>query len=126
MTYLAIILNIPWTILGFFCGLLSLPKKVAFQNKPKALIFSVRSFWWYAWLPNTKGVRAMAIGNIVLLGSNILDKDLEHELVHVSQFEREPLIHPFLYQYQTFKYGYRNNKYEKEAYEKAGNVFVAR
>ena len=68
----------------------------------------------------------MAIGNIVLLGSNILDKDLEHELVHVSQFEREPLIHPFLYQYQTFKYGYRNNKYEKEAYEKAGNVFVAR
>ena len=25
-----------------------------------------------------------------------------------------------------FKYGYRNNKYEKEAYEKAGNIYLGK
>ena len=68
----------------------------------------------------------MAMGNIVLLGKNILDNDMEHELVHVEQFEREPFIHPFLYQYQNLVYGYKENKYEKEAYGKAGNTYISR
>lgn len=119
-------LNTPWTLIGLFAALLSFPKKVSFSKSPVAVIFTVRSFWWYTWLPNMKGARAMAMGNVVLLGKNSLDKDLEHELVHVGQFEREPFIHPFLYQYQSFKNGYRNNKYEKEAYEKAKNVYIPR
>ncbi|MES2216610.1 MAG: hypothetical protein V4481_04930 [Patescibacteria group bacterium] len=123
MTYVALMLNIPWTILGVVAGLASVPKGVEFSTMPKAIIISVRSFWWYLWMPQSKGVRAMTIGNVVLLGQDLLDKDLEHELVHVIQFEREPFIFPFLYQYQSLKYGYRNNDYEKEAYDKAGNAY---
>ncbi len=125
MTYLAFILNIPWTILGLICGLISIPQRVVFSSKPKAIILHINSFWWYSWLPKAKGVRGMAIGNVVLLGQNALPGDLEHELVHISQFEKEPLIHPFLYEYQNFWYGYRNNKYEKEAYGKAANIYIS-
>lgn len=120
MNYL---LNLPWTLLGLLCSLLSLPKKVILNRNPKAFVVSVQSFWWYSWLPGMKGARAMAIGNVILLGPNILDKDLEHELVHTEQFNREPLIHPILYWYQSFRYGYRDNKYEKEAYKRAGNLY---
>lgn len=125
MTYLALILNIPWTIIGLFSGLISIPTKIEFLSTPKAIVLHVYSFWWYSWLPKAKGVRGMAIGNIVLLGRNVLKGDLEHELVHISQFEKEPLIHPFLYEYENMKYGYRNNKYEKEAYKKAGNIYIS-
>lgn len=119
-----LLLNLPWSLLGILFAIISLPKKLIFVKTPKAIIFNIKSFWWYAWLPGMKGTRAMAIGNIVLLGENILDKDLEHELVHVRQFEREPFIHPFLYQYQNFIHGYKENKYEKEAYRKAGNIYI--
>ena len=125
MTYIALILNIPWTIVGLLCGLVSIPIKVELSSNPKAIIFHIYSFWWYSWLPKVKGVRGMAIGNIVLLGRNALTGDLEHELVHVSQSQKEPLIHPFLYEYENLKHGYQNNKYEKEAYEKAGNIYIS-
>lgn len=120
MNYL---LNLPWTFLGLLCSLLSFPNKVTLNRNPRAIVISIQSFWWYAWLPGMKGARAMAIGNVVLLGPHILDKDLEHELVHTEQFNREPLIHPILYWCQSLRYGYRNNKYEKEAYDKAGNIY---
>ncbi len=119
------LLNFPWSVLGVLFAIISFPKNLIFLKSPKAIIFNVKSFWWYKWLPGMKWARAMAIGNIVLLGEKILDKDLEHELVHVEQFEREPLIHPFLYQYQNLVYGYKENKYEKEAYSKAGNLYVS-
>lgn len=122
--FIALILNLPWTIIGLICGIISIPQRVKFSSKPEAIIFYIKSFWWYAWLPNAKGVRGMAIGNIVLLGPKELKGDLEHELIHVSQSMREPLIHPFLYEYENMKRGYRNNKYEKEAYEKAGNIYI--
>ena len=70
-----------------------------------------------------KGARAMAIGNTVLLGPTIEDHDLEHELVHVTQYQRMPLIYPILYHVELFRKGYRNNKYEDEAYRIAGNVY---
>jgi hypothetical protein len=124
-TMIPIILNFPWTLLGLLCALISFPTKIKFSPTPPAVILQVRSFWWYTWLPKSKGARAMALGNVVLLGPNLLEKDLEHELVHVEQAMKEPLIHPFLYQYQNLKYGYKNNKYEKEAYEKAGNTYVS-
>lgn len=70
-----------------------------------------------------KRARAMAIGHVVLLGPKLEVKDLEHELVHVSQHQRVPIIQPILYAVELFKRGYRNNKYEIEAYQKAGNVY---
>lgn len=65
----------------------------------------------------------MAIGHVVLLGPRLEDKDLEHELVHVVQYQRMPLIHPVLYIVELIRKGYRNNKYEIEAYQKAGNIY---
>lgn len=66
----------------------------------------------------------MSIGSVVILGGHLLRGDLEHELVHVEQSIQEPLIHPFLYTYESLRHGYRNNKYEIEAYKKVGNKYV--
>lgn len=123
MRLTALILNLPWTILCLIGGLLALPSKIIFSRW--VIVLSVKSFWWYTWLPNMNGVRAMAMGNVILLGSNILDKDFEHELVHIKQFQKEPLIHPVLYLIETLRFGYKNNKYEKEAYGQAGNVYFS-
>ncbi|GMU74262.1 MAG: hypothetical protein AMXMBFR44_4590 [Candidatus Campbellbacteria bacterium] len=65
----------------------------------------------------------MVHGNVVQLAPTADEKDLEHELVHVKQYERAPLIHPLLYFIETLRYGYKQNKYEVEAYEKAGNLY---
>jgi len=124
MQYLSFILNLPWTILGLVLAIISLPEKAAVSTRPLAVTFNVRSFWWYSWLPGKKRVRAMTNGHIIQIGPLEQDKDLEHELVHVQQAIREPLIHPFLYALESRKHGYRNNKYEVEAYQLAGNKYT--
>lgn len=108
-------------MLGLLLALLSIPKRVEFRNKPLVLIFKVRNFWWYSWLPGKNNIRAITSGHIIQLGSLEKPKDLEHELVLVEQVIREPLIHPLLYTIENIRHGYMENKYEKEAYEKAGN-----
>ena len=65
----------------------------------------------------------MAIGNCVLLSSSTQPKDLEHELIHVLQHARAPIIYPVLYYTELLRKGYRNNKYEEEAYRIAGNDY---
>ncbi len=125
MKFLAFVLNLPWTILGLIFSILSIPKSISFSKSHIAIVFDVRSFWWYSWLPNMKYARGMAIGHVVLLGK-VLENDLEHELVHVKQSIRTPLIHPFLYFLETMRKGYRNNKYEVEAYGSAKNLYVER
>lgn len=124
MPTLSFILNLPWFCLGLLLGLISVPQNSRLHHKPFALVFTVRSFWWQTWLPKYKGVRATTIGSVVLLGTRLLPKDLEHELVHVMQYKRAPFIHPFLYLLETLRHGYRANKYEVEAYRKAGNRYV--
>jgi len=121
MGFLALILNLPWTALGLLGAIASAPTSIRTHQKPLALIVTVRSFWW---LPGHKGLRAATLGNVVLLSQKLLPSDLEHELIHVEQNEREPLIKPFLYEWQSLKYGYRNNKYEVEAYTRVGNRYV--
>ncbi len=121
MQLIAFILNLPWTILGLILTLLSLPRGIEIRKKPLSIIFKVRGFWWYSWLPGKKNVRAITNGHIVQLGPLENPKDLEHELVHVEQAIREPLIHPLLYTIENMRHGYTENKYEKEAYEKADN-----
>ena len=124
MKIVIFILNLPWTIIGIILALLSLPKKVATNKIPFAFVFKIRSFWWFQWLPNSKGTRGMAIGNVVLLGPKELPKDKEHELIHTEQIEREPFVHIFLYYIEMIKHGYKDNKYEKEAYGRAGNLYI--
>ncbi|MEN9338159.1 MAG: hypothetical protein RIQ41_473 [Candidatus Parcubacteria bacterium] len=118
---LGFILNIPYTLIGFLVAAISVPTSVEFRAKPYAFILNVKKFWWA--IGYMKNARAMAIGHIVLLGSNLEHKDLEHELIHVEQYERAPLIHPVLYYIELLRKGYRNNKYEEEAYRRAGNIY---
>jgi hypothetical protein len=124
MTILAFLFNLPWTLVGLVLAIISLPRGIRLNFKPFALIIAVHSFWWQTWLPGYGGVRASSIGAVVILGKKLLANDLEHELVHVTQYEREPFIHAFLYIYQSLKYGYKNNKYEVEAYAKAKNGYI--
>ena len=115
------ILNIPYTVVGLVAGLVSIPKIIELREKPYAIVLKVKSLWWA--LGYMKGARAVSIGHTILLSPKIEDRDLEHELVHVQQYDRAPLIYPILYYIEFIRKGYRKNKYEDEAYRIAGNVY---
>lgn len=121
---IAFLLNIPWTIVGLMAALISVPREIKIINPPLALVLRVKSLWWSRALPAKKGIRGMAIGQLVILGPLEMEKDLEHELIHVEQAIREPFIHFFLYNIEFLRKGYRNNKYEIEAYDRAGNKYL--
>jgi len=120
MKIITFTLNLPYTIIGLFLWILSWPIDLPkFILKPTALIFKIKSFWWtfgYA-----KNARAMCIGHVVLLSPDVEACDLEHELVHIEQYQRLPFVFPFYYYYELLQNGYVNNKYEIEAYRSAGN-----
>lgn len=121
MQSLTFVLNLPWSILGFFLSLLSIPCRVELRKNPPSVIFRVRSFWWYSWLHGKKNTGALTNGYVIQLGPLEKPNDLEHELVHVEQSIRELLIHSLLYMIENMRHGYMENKYEKEAFERAGN-----
>ena len=118
---LRVILNLPYTFLGLVLGLVSMPKSVILRKNPLVIILRVRRLWWG--IGYLKGLRATTIGNVVLLSDTSEEKDFDHELVHILQYQREPLIYPLLYFIELVRRGYKNNKYEIEAYEKAGNNY---
>lgn len=118
---IAFLLNLPWSLFGLFLGLISIPRKM--YRKEGALIIDIYSWWWTPLLFWLKGVRAMAWGNVVILGPNKEVGDLEHELVHIEQYHRAPFVFFFLYCIEYAKKGYRMNKYEDEAYRRAGNAY---
>lgn len=103
---------------------MSLPRGVRLASSPPALIIYCNSLWWNRFY--LKGARAVCIGHIAIIGPRALEGDEKHELVHVEQYIREPLIHPFLYIIQNLLRGYEKNKYEVEAYRRAGNPYIKR
>lgn len=113
----AILLNLPWSLLAISLGILCLPRRVRFNRS--TLVLDAHTLW----LHPAKGVRAFTLGNVIVSGPKVENNDLTHELVHIEQHMREPLIHPFLAFYQMQKYGYKDSKYEVEAYQKAGNTY---
>ena len=126
MKLTAFILNLPWTLIGLIASHFSIPKKIDLSKNHFAFVIHIRSFWWYSLLTGQKRIRGMAMGNIILLAPLADDLDLKHELIHVEQFEREPFIHFFLNWYQLVRFGYRGNKYEKEAYRRSGSRFYGK
>lgn len=122
MNIIALILNFPYTFIGIIAGVISIPTSLNFHKNPYAMIVKVKSFWW-GMGGHYSRARAMAIGNSILLSPREEEHDLEHELIHVKQHNHAPLIYPILYYYQSWKYGYRKNKYEDEAYTKSGSVY---
>ena len=119
---LSFTLNLPYTIAGLITGLISVPRSILIRKKPLSIVVEVKSFWWakYTYL---RRARAMTVGHTILLGPKILDRDLEHELIHVRQYEQEPLVYPLLYYTELIRKGYRNSKYEDEAYRKSGSIY---
>lgn len=105
-------LNTPWTLAGLALAIISIPRRISLRSG--AIIITVKSFWW-----NKKGARAATMGQVVLLGSRIEGKDLEHELIHVEQFLKYPFIFPLLYGCESLRKGYRHNRFEREAYIKS-------
>lgn len=118
---ISFILNLPYTLIAFLFGLSCFPTSIKFNKKPFAIILKVRNFWWKFFIYKTS--RAMAAGNTILLGPLEEENDLKHELIHVKQGEKLPFIFPIFYYYETFKHGYRKNRFEDEAYRVAGNVY---
>jgi hypothetical protein len=118
---ISFILNLPDTIVGLVVATLSFPKKIILLKSHYAFVADIRSLWWSLWW--MKGARAATIGHVVLIGPNVQTGDLEHELTHVRQYQMHPLTFPFLYYTELIRKGYRNNKYEMEAYQEAGNKY---
>lgn len=118
---LSFILNLPYTFVLLIAGLTCLPSSISFRAKPFAIVLKVKDFWWRFLI--YKYSRAMASGNTILLGPKEEERDLEHELIHVRQFSKLPLIYPLFYYFEILKHGYRNNKYEDEAYRLSGSIY---
>ena len=120
---MSFVLNLPYTLVRLIIGVLSLPEKFLWHAKSRTIIIEVKSFWWAkGW--KMKGLRGTTSGHTVLLLSKKIESfDLEHELIHVRQYDEYPLIFPLLYWYELLKNGYRKNKFEDEAYRIAGNVY---
>ena len=124
MQFITFILNLPWTIALLIAALFSLPRKFELHHSPFALVIHVHSFWYYQWIPFQIGVRAMTLGNVILMGPKLLKNDYEHEIVHIKQHQRMPIFHPVLNAIETFRYGYKRNRYEREAYSTTNSTYV--
>lgn len=105
-------------LVALFLSAISIP--ISVRVKDGAVIIVAKSFWWHP----AKGVRAFTLGNVIVLGPHTLPHDLDHEYVHIEQHMREPFIHPILAFIEVQKHGFKGSKYEREAYERAGNRFV--
>lgn len=118
---ISIFLNFPYTLLGIISALVTLSYSVKIHKNPFAIVFRTNHCWWgIGWY---KYMRACTIGNVILLTQKELKNDFEHELVHIRQQERYPFIFWFMYLWETFRKGYKNNKYEVEAYKLSKSYF---
>lgn len=64
----------------------------------------------------TEPAAAVTLGRTIVINpeARLTATLLTHELVHVRQWQRDPLF-PIRYSLATLRYGYRNNPYEMEA-----------
>lgn len=126
MGFLIALLNLPWSAIGIFNAALSIPKKVKFSSKPPALIFYVKSLWWYSWLPSRRKVRGITNGHVISLTDEADELDLKHELIHVEQHMRYPFISGPLFLFEQIRHWSdpMSNRFEKEAYQRSGSRFL--
>ena len=121
MKNISFILNIPWTLIGILMVVVLIYKSVLVKISDKTFVLIVQRLWINEIFLRRK-VNGFAIGNVVLLSTKYSDNIYRHELVHINQFQKYPLIFPFLYCIEFLKKGYYNNKYEIEAREKTNNI----
>lgn len=119
---ISFVLNIPYTILGLIVALFLSPARLSQTTDPRALVFHVRRAALFD-AGYMKKWRGMTIGHVVILNSRAEGGDMEHELIHVGQYAKFPIIFPFLYAIELIRNGYGGNKFEMEAYKEAGNRY---
>lgn len=115
------ILNLPFSLTGIIPLVLSGPKNFKLFKNPIALVFNINSFWWT--FGHMKNARAMTIGHVILMGPKRLKNDFEHEIIHVKQSEKYPVIFPFLYAYELITKGAKLNRFEVEAYSLSNSIY---
>lgn len=117
MHYVKYLLNFPWTLLGIVNLLFCLPYRISFK-RDACVVTGLTCGLVHIYAYRAKGV---TFGNLVVVRKNEPDCILEHELVHVEQFMRQPFIHQFLYMKEFLLKGYWNNPYEVEAYTRSNS-----
>ncbi len=121
MALIALLLNTPYTLLGLISALATFPYSAKFSNDPLCVIFKTNKCWWG--IGPYKYMRAATTGHVILLTQKTLENDLEHELIHVRQYQHYPLVYPVLYYMESVKKGYRMNKFEDEAFTLSGSYY---
>lgn len=117
MRVTALILNLPWSIFGLLIALISLPKNV--KLNPKELVLTVKVKWlWLSSLIINRKVRGLTMGNVIMISNASINATFNHEMTHIKQFQKVPLLFPLLYCVEFMKSGYRQDEYEKEAYKR--------
>lgn len=119
---IAAILNLPYSLAGILLSLVFVPNQISFNAKTFAIIIRVRRD--HVFIPSLKGWRGMVLGNIAILNQRELTNDLEHELIHVEQNNTYPFIMFWLNVLELLRKGYANNRFELEAYRRAGNPYL--
>ena len=85
-------------------------------------------FWWF---PGNRHMSGLTLANRVYLRSEHCPIDpadrctvelVFHELAHVRQFRRNPLLFPLRYLLHHIRYGYANNPAEVEARQVAAQL----
>lgn len=71
-------------------------------------------------------MRAATTGHAILLTDKIMKGDIEHEFIHIRQYEQYPFIYPLLYYIELVKKGYRKDRFEDEAYTISGSYYRKR
>ena len=98
------------------CGLLSLPQSIKIDKIQFLMVMKVKRLWINEIFLRRR-VRGFTLGNTVLLSDVSESNTYSHEIIHIKQFMRMPFIFPVLYCVESIRNGYRNNKYEEEAYQ---------
>ena len=114
----------PWTMLGLSIGAIALATGGGCQRVGRVLEFHGGLLRWLLLrVPISGGAAAMTLGHVVIARTKeCLDCSREHELVHVSQYERwGPLFVPVYLGCSAWLWlrgydAYLDNPFEEEAY----------
>jgi hypothetical protein len=125
---LAFLWAMPYTLLGLGIGVIGLCSGGHVQVRGRIIEFHggfVKRF--LTWLPGGLSVLAITFGHVVLGQTDVgLDIARPHEMIHVRQYERwGPFMGPAyllcsLVLWLRGRRPYRDNPFEREAYNKAG------
>ena len=126
---LAILWALPYTLLGLTVGLVGVcTGGHARVRGPVIEFYGGGVKWFLTRLPGGQFTLAITFGHTILGQTDAaLDISREHEMVHVRQYERwGPLMGPAyltctLVLWLTGRRPYRDNPFEREAYDLAGD-----